>query len=44
MSEVLPVLYERHGAQVAVITLNRQEKKNAITRRWRRWLNCWQGR
>lgn len=30
MSESLPVLYERYGAQVAVITLNRPEKKNAI--------------
>lgn len=30
MSESPPVLYERYGAQVAVITLNRPEKKNAI--------------
>ncbi len=30
MSKALPVLYERHGEQVAVITLNRPEKKNAI--------------
>ena len=29
MNEALPVLYERHGEQVAVITLNRPEK-NAI--------------
>ena len=30
MSESPPVLYERYGAQVAVITLNWPEKKNAI--------------
>ena len=30
MNEALPVLYERHGEQVAIITLNRPEKKNAI--------------
>ena len=29
MNEALPVLYERHGEQVAIITLNRPEK-NAI--------------
>ena len=27
MNEALPVLYERHGEQVAVITLNRPEKE-----------------
>lgn len=34
MSEALPVLYERHGEQVAVITLNRPEKRTLSICKW----------